>query len=218
MMGNVRAKKHLGQHFLRDKRIAASIVDSLKAEGCDTVMEVGPGTGVLTQLLINREFSSLKVVEIDPESVDYLLENMGNGCEIIKGDFLELDLHRAGRGRLAGRDGALAAGGEEGEGRRLRVEPQDEAAAVGPVEQKLLVRIEIGEGGEDIVAPRIRLGGLGGVGHRRGVEHRRQTQACEGKDGRQAAQCRAPPGHGVGQASPPVPAGGTPAPRVVPQM
>jgi len=97
MMGNVRAKKHLGQHFLRDKRIAASIVDSLKAEECDTVMEVGPGTGVLTQLLINREFSSLKVVEIDPESVDYLLENMGNGCEIIKGDFLELDLHRAGK-------------------------------------------------------------------------------------------------------------------------
>jgi 16S rRNA (adenine1518-N6/adenine1519-N6)-dimethyltransferase len=94
--GNVRAKKHLGQHFLKDKRIAASIVDSLKADGCDAVVEVGPGTGVLTQLLIKRGFPSLKVVEIDPESVNYLRENTAGGCEIIKGDFLEFDLHRAG--------------------------------------------------------------------------------------------------------------------------
>ncbi|MCU0410317.1 MAG: 16S rRNA (adenine(1518)-N(6)/adenine(1519)-N(6))-dimethyltransferase, partial [Bacteroidales bacterium] len=50
--GKVRAKKHLGQHFLRDKRIAASIVDALRADGCDSVIEVGPGMGVLTQFLI----------------------------------------------------------------------------------------------------------------------------------------------------------------------
>jgi 16S rRNA (adenine1518-N6/adenine1519-N6)-dimethyltransferase len=95
--GNVRAKKYLGQHFLKDKRIAASIVDSLKAGGCDTVIEVGPGTGILTRYLIKRNFQSLKVVEIDTESVDYLIENLGPGCEIIKGDFLELDLRRAGK-------------------------------------------------------------------------------------------------------------------------
>jgi 16S rRNA (adenine1518-N6/adenine1519-N6)-dimethyltransferase len=95
--GIVRAKKYLGQHFLKDKRIAASIVDSLKADGCDTVVEVGPGTGVLTQFLIKRGFPSLKVVEIDTESVDYLRENIGSSCDIIKGDFLELDLHRAGK-------------------------------------------------------------------------------------------------------------------------
>lgn len=94
---NVRAKKYLGQHFLKDKRIAASIVDALKAVGCDTVVEVGPGTGVLTQFLVKRNFPSLKVVEIDTESVDYLIDNIGSGCEIIKGDFLELDLHRAGK-------------------------------------------------------------------------------------------------------------------------
>lgn len=92
----VRAKKHLGQHFLNDKRIAAAIVDSLRADGCDTVIEVGPGMGVLTKFLSERHFPSLKVVEIDPESVDYLRSNLTGIEEIISGDFLELDLRPLG--------------------------------------------------------------------------------------------------------------------------
>jgi 16S rRNA (adenine1518-N6/adenine1519-N6)-dimethyltransferase len=94
--GNIRAKKYLGQHFLKDKKVAASIVDSLKADNCDTVVEVGPGTGVLTQFLIKRGFPSLKVIEIDTESVDYLKENVHGSYQIIEGDFLELDLHLTG--------------------------------------------------------------------------------------------------------------------------
>jgi len=88
----VRAKKHLGQHFLKDKRIAAAIVGSLRADGCDSVIEVGPGMGVLTQFLTARKFPSLRVVEIDSESVTWLRENLTGIDEIIEGDFLELDL------------------------------------------------------------------------------------------------------------------------------
>ncbi len=93
---HVRAKKHLGQHFLKDKRIAAAIVDSLRAEGSDTVIEVGPGMGVLTHLLAERHLPSFRVVEIDPESVDYLRKNLAGRTEIIEGDFLELDLRPFG--------------------------------------------------------------------------------------------------------------------------
>lgn len=92
----VRAKKHLGQHFLKDKRIAAAIVDALGAEGCDTVVEVGPGMGVLTEYLVARKFPSFKVVEIDRESVDYLRMNISGIDEIIAGDFLDLDLRPMG--------------------------------------------------------------------------------------------------------------------------
>jgi len=96
----VRAKKHLGQHFLKDKRIAAAIVDALRADGCDTVIEVGPGMGVLTQYLAERKFPSLRVVEIDTESVAFLRENVSGIDEIIEGDFLVLDLGPLG-GRIA---------------------------------------------------------------------------------------------------------------------
>ncbi|MDX9903671.1 MAG: 16S rRNA (adenine(1518)-N(6)/adenine(1519)-N(6))-dimethyltransferase RsmA [Bacteroidales bacterium] len=94
--GKVTAKKHLGQHFLRDRNIAAAIVDALRAEGCDTVMEVGPGMGVLTRFLAARNFPSLKVVEIDHEAVAYLRANVPGAYEIIEGDFLTLDLRKMG--------------------------------------------------------------------------------------------------------------------------
>lgn len=92
----VRAKKYLGQHFLKDNRIAAAIVESLNAAGCDAVIEIGPGMGVLTQFLIERNFPSLKVVEIDAESVEYLQNNLKGTVRIIQGDFLELDLQPEG--------------------------------------------------------------------------------------------------------------------------
>lgn len=89
---SVRAKKHLGQHFLKDESIAADIADALEFNPGRKVLEVGPGMGVLTQFLIKRGFD-LTVVEIDYESVPYLrkhfpqLEN-----RVIEGDFLKLDL------------------------------------------------------------------------------------------------------------------------------
>lgn len=92
----VTPKKHLGQHFLNDKRIAAAIVSSLRAEECDTVVEVGPGMGVLTHPLAERNLPSFRVVEIDRESVDYLQNNLGGQTEIIEADFLGLDLRPLG--------------------------------------------------------------------------------------------------------------------------
>jgi len=96
-VGKVRAKKYLGQHFLKDKKVAAAIVDALKAENCDAVIEVGPGMGVLTQFLVIRNFPVLKVVEIDTESVEYLRDNISGIGEIIKDDFLQIDLKPMGR-------------------------------------------------------------------------------------------------------------------------
>ncbi len=96
-VGKVRAKKYLGQHFLKDKKVAAAIVDSLKAENCDAVIEVGPGMGVLTQFLVIRNFPVLKVVEIDTESVEYLRDNIRGIGEIIKDDFLQIDLKPMGK-------------------------------------------------------------------------------------------------------------------------
>lgn len=97
----VRAKKYLGQHFLKDRKIAASIVESLKADNCDTVVEVGPGMGVLTGFLVKRGFPSLKVVEVDRESVEYLQSHITGVDEIISGDFLELDLKAIAEGKIA---------------------------------------------------------------------------------------------------------------------
>ena len=68
---NVRAKKYLGQHFLKDETIAEKIADSLVGENYKNVLEIGPGMGVLTKYLLKKDFTT-HVIEIDPESVDYL--------------------------------------------------------------------------------------------------------------------------------------------------
>ena len=91
--GKVRAKKALGQHFLTDQRIAQSIVDAL--EGSGSVLEVGPGMGVLTQYLLQRGDIDLKLVEIDSESVDYLLAHFqGMQGRLLQADFLKLPLEK----------------------------------------------------------------------------------------------------------------------------
>ncbi|HSZ25508.1 MAG TPA: 16S rRNA (adenine(1518)-N(6)/adenine(1519)-N(6))-dimethyltransferase RsmA [Cytophagaceae bacterium] len=94
-MEKVRAKKHLGQHFLNDKSIAEKIVGSLSLKHkYKRVLEVGPGMGVLTQFLIlDQDFVS-HVVEVDRESIAYLKKNYGAKLEdrIIEGDFLRLRL------------------------------------------------------------------------------------------------------------------------------
>ena len=70
---DVRTKKHLGQHFSQD-RIANGIAESITLHNnCNTVLEVGPGTGALTKPLIARGDLDLHVVELDEESVDYLI-------------------------------------------------------------------------------------------------------------------------------------------------
>jgi 16S rRNA (adenine1518-N6/adenine1519-N6)-dimethyltransferase len=100
-MDKVRAKKYLGQHFLKDKNIAAAIVKALDAKGCNSVIEVGPGMGVLTGFLVERNFPILKVIEIDTESVDYLRANFDGRLEIISADFLSIDLESLASGPMA---------------------------------------------------------------------------------------------------------------------
>ncbi len=90
----VRPKKFLGQHFLKDQNIALKIVDSLKLDGSkQVVVEIGPGTGVLTQYLIKNSDLAVSLIEIDRESVAYLKEHFPSlSNKIIEGDFLEMDL------------------------------------------------------------------------------------------------------------------------------
>ena len=88
-MKNVRAKKHLGQHFLNDEQIAFDITDLL-SEGTKNVVEIGPGMGVLTQFLVKKDFTT-EVVEIDTESVFYLRLNYPK-LNVHEGDFLQLKL------------------------------------------------------------------------------------------------------------------------------
>lgn len=87
---SVRAKKHLGQHFLKDENIAKRIVDSLRWEGYDQVLEIGPGMGVLTKYLI-QEKKNISVVEIDTESVEYLNQNYPE-LPVYAEDFLRMNL------------------------------------------------------------------------------------------------------------------------------
>ncbi|HZL10517.1 MAG TPA: 16S rRNA (adenine(1518)-N(6)/adenine(1519)-N(6))-dimethyltransferase RsmA [Prolixibacteraceae bacterium] len=93
-MTTVRAKKNLGQHFLKDKDIAQKIVDSLQASNVNKVLEIGPGMGVLTQFLLQNKSYETSVVEIDRESVEYLNEHFSELKErIISYDFLKLNLN-----------------------------------------------------------------------------------------------------------------------------
>lgn len=88
----VRAKKNLGQHFLRDEEIADRIAATLDNFPSLPVLEVGAGTGMLTQFLLKRE-KDLTVVEIDRESIDYLRINFPELRDrIIQQDFLRMDL------------------------------------------------------------------------------------------------------------------------------
>lgn len=102
-MRSVRAKKRLGQHFLKDQEIASSIVAALQEKIDDqAVLEIGPGMGILTAPLLQLEWSSLHVIEIDKESIDYLKGQFPQLDEhLITGDFLKLDLSSLGNPNLA---------------------------------------------------------------------------------------------------------------------
>jgi len=90
---NVRPKKSLGQHFLKDFSIAERIAGVLSPFPDLPVLEVGPGTGVLTQFLLKNE-CDLTVVELDKDSVTYLNEHYpALKGRIIEADFLKLDLN-----------------------------------------------------------------------------------------------------------------------------
>ena len=92
---NVKPKKYLGQHFLNDEMIAKQIADALTLEGYADVLEIGPGMGVLTKYILEKPISTY-VIEIDPESVEYLQANFLNlAPRIIQENVLRYDFSNA---------------------------------------------------------------------------------------------------------------------------
>ncbi len=89
---SVRAKKHLGQHFLKDEGVAEKIANTLTFEGYKNVLEIGPGMGVLTKYLIEKGINVI-AMELDPESVIYLDKHYKNkNLQVVPADFLKFDL------------------------------------------------------------------------------------------------------------------------------
>lgn len=92
-MDKVKAKKHLGQHFLNDENIAKKIADTLHLEGYDSVLEIGPGMGVLTKYLLEKPVTTY-VIEIDTESVEYLKTHYQKlEGKVISKDFLKYNIN-----------------------------------------------------------------------------------------------------------------------------
>ncbi|MFC4095283.1 16S rRNA (adenine(1518)-N(6)/adenine(1519)-N(6))-dimethyltransferase RsmA [Euzebyella saccharophila] len=97
----VKAKKHLGQHFLKDETVAQKIADTLSLDDYNNVIEIGPGTGVLTKYLLQKEMR-LVAMDLDSDSIIYLnhsfpLEHLKlmlgkSTLEVIEADFLKYDL------------------------------------------------------------------------------------------------------------------------------
>lgn len=101
-MERVRPKKQLGQHFLNDKRIAQRIVDSLNLSQERIVLEVGPGMGVLTGMLLEKYDERLFAAEVDSESVQYLQQQYPQlANRLLYTDFLTMDLNALGTGPMA---------------------------------------------------------------------------------------------------------------------
>jgi 16S rRNA (adenine1518-N6/adenine1519-N6)-dimethyltransferase len=98
-MEKVKAKKHLGQHFLKDESIAKAIADTLNLEGYDDVLEIGPGMGVLTKYLLEKPITTY-VIEIDTESVAYLDASYPKlKDKIISKDFLKYNINEVFDGK-----------------------------------------------------------------------------------------------------------------------
>ena len=92
-MEAVKAKKHLGQHFLKDESIAKAIADTLNLVGYNDILEIGPGMGVLTKYLLDKPINTF-VIEIDKDSVVYLNDNYPKlEGKIIAQDFLKYNIN-----------------------------------------------------------------------------------------------------------------------------
>lgn len=99
----VKAKKHLGQHFLKDEAIAQKIAETLSLQGYKSVLEIGPGTGVLTKFLLLRDID-LIAMDLDQESIVYLKHSFplehanvlqkNTRLNIVEADFLKFDLKK----------------------------------------------------------------------------------------------------------------------------
>lgn len=96
---SIRPKKSLGQHFLTDRNMIEKIADTVCAEPGDRVIEIGPGTGTLTEALLER-FDNLQVVELDQRAVEHL-QSKFPGLSIHQGDILEVEWKEFSQGKSA---------------------------------------------------------------------------------------------------------------------
>ena len=97
----VSPKKYLGQHFLIDESIAYQIVDTFSLQPDEKVLEIGPGTGILTKILLDRYGEKLIMIDIDSESTVYLKKKFPKYSQnIIQGDFLSMKLATLHEGRI----------------------------------------------------------------------------------------------------------------------
>ena len=100
-MNPVRAKKRLGQHFLTDDNISKKIVEQLSPD-IESIIEVGAGTGALTQFLVPQYLDKFHIIEIDTESIEYLSKAYPMlGDRLIHGDFLKTKLNDFGENNIA---------------------------------------------------------------------------------------------------------------------
>ena len=100
-MQDVKAKKHLGQHFLKNEVIAEKIVSALPlTDDYDTILEIGPGMGVLTKYLLKIDTKKLVAVDIDAESINYLQKKY-SGLNILEADFLKLNIENLTNNKIA---------------------------------------------------------------------------------------------------------------------
>jgi 16S rRNA (adenine1518-N6/adenine1519-N6)-dimethyltransferase len=88
----MRPKKKWGQNFLRNRGAAEKIVAAVEASPDEVVLEIGPGEGALTSLLVDRYPGRLTAIEIDPELAAGLRTRFGSALEVIEGDALEVPL------------------------------------------------------------------------------------------------------------------------------
>jgi 16S rRNA (adenine1518-N6/adenine1519-N6)-dimethyltransferase len=101
-MSFFKPKKSLGQHILKDTNIAKKIVDSLTLKDCSGILEVGPGTGILTEFILNLGMGNKYFVEIDSSAIEILKRRFnGHNNRIIHEDFLKLDLRPLFPGKFA---------------------------------------------------------------------------------------------------------------------
>jgi len=95
----VKAKKHLGQHFLKDEETAEKIGNTLTLNGYENILEIGPGTGVLTKYILQKKKNVL-AVDLDTESITYLKQSFAlehptvptGNFKVEEADFLKMDL------------------------------------------------------------------------------------------------------------------------------
>jgi 16S rRNA (adenine1518-N6/adenine1519-N6)-dimethyltransferase len=95
----VRPKKSFGQHFLRSKGVVEKIVDALEVSPADRIVEVGPGTGVLTEEILKRNPKKLTAIELDRELIPLLREKFRDfsDFEVVEGDASEVDFCKFGK-------------------------------------------------------------------------------------------------------------------------